>query len=288
MALRLDLPEMPAAELVPLLADPHRAVHAYARLLALGPEATEAARAGLARDDERVREHCCRLLDHLMDADSIPLLIGALADPCERVRIAAVHALACDRCKTDGCRPAPEAVLPPAIDVLAGDRSALVRAYAAELVGSWVHSCWPHATRSPAPPHTTRPRRSGRRRRGTPRADPSTAAASRGPRRGSAAPRRCGPGVRCPHGSRSGADLGGGQGVPSASRAAGRPSGRASAAGSGTPRRHRRGRLRGARESGRRPGGMVASWPTIRRGEGCPRAGRTARGDHRISDQVAA
>ena len=75
-----------------------------------------------------------------MDADSIPLLIGALADPCERVRIAAVHALACDRCKTDSCRPTPEAVLPPAIDVLAGDRSALVRAYAAELVGNWVHS----------------------------------------------------------------------------------------------------------------------------------------------------
>jgi HEAT repeat protein len=140
MALRLDLPEVPAAELVTLLADPHRAVHAYTRLLALGPEATEAARAGLAHDDERVREHCCRLLDHLMDADSIPLLIGALADPCERVRIAAVHALACDRCKTDSCRPAPEAVLPPAIDVLAGDPSALVRAYAAELVGNWVHT----------------------------------------------------------------------------------------------------------------------------------------------------
>jgi hypothetical protein len=42
-----------------------------------------------------------------MNADSIPLLIGALADPCERVRIAAVHALACDRCKTGACRPAP-------------------------------------------------------------------------------------------------------------------------------------------------------------------------------------
>ena len=155
MALRLDLPEMPAAELVTLLADPHRAVHAYTRLLALGPEAAEAARAGLAHDDERVREHCCRLLDHLMDADSIPLLIGALADPCERVRIAAVHALACDRCKTDSCRPTPEAVLPPAIDVLAGDRSALVRAYAAELVGNWVHSRG--RTRRDHPRRRTRP-----------------------------------------------------------------------------------------------------------------------------------
>ena len=75
-----------------------------------------------------------------MDAASIPLLIDALADPCERVRIAAVHALACDRCKADSCRPAPEAVLPAAVGLLAGDPSARVRAYAAELVGHWVHS----------------------------------------------------------------------------------------------------------------------------------------------------
>jgi hypothetical protein len=140
MPLKLDLPEMPAGDLVALLADPHRAVHAYTRLLALGPGAAEAARDGLAHPDERVREHCCKILDHLMDTDSIPALIGALADPCPRVRIAAVHALACDRCKTDTCRPTPEAVLPRAIVLLAGDPSALVRAYAAELVGHWVHS----------------------------------------------------------------------------------------------------------------------------------------------------
>ena len=140
MTLRLDLPQMPAADLVALLADPHRAFRARTRLLALGPEATEAARDGLAHPDDRVREHCCKILDHLMDADSIPLLIDALSDPCARVRIAAVHALACDRCKTDTCRPAPEAVLPTAINTLADDPSALVRAYAAELVGHWVHS----------------------------------------------------------------------------------------------------------------------------------------------------
>ncbi len=140
MTLELDLPEIPAADLVALLADPHRAFRAFTRLLALGPEATAAARAGLAHPDERVRERCCQVLDHLMDADSISLLIGALGDPCERVRVATVHALACDRCKNDACRPAPEAVLPAAIDVLADDPSARVRAYAAELVGQWVHS----------------------------------------------------------------------------------------------------------------------------------------------------
>ena len=141
MTLRLELPEMSATGLVTLLADRHRAYRAYTRLLALRPEeAAAAARDGLAHPDERVREQCCRILDHLMDADSIPLLIGALADPCERVRIAAVHALACDRCKTGACRPAPEAVLPTAVGLLAGDPSALVRAYAAELVGQWARS----------------------------------------------------------------------------------------------------------------------------------------------------
>jgi HEAT repeat protein len=141
MSLKLDIPAMMHAEdLIALLADPHRAVHAYSRLLALGPEATEAARGGLSHPHERVRERCCRLLDHLMDADSIPALIQALADPSELVRIQAAHALACDRCKTDSCRATPEAVLPAAITMLASDPSAHVRAFTAELVGRWVHS----------------------------------------------------------------------------------------------------------------------------------------------------
>lgn len=140
MALRLEVPEMPAADLVELLGDPHRSVHAYARLLTLGPAAAEAARHGMSSPDPRVREQCCKVLDHLMDTESIPLLIEALADPAAAVRIQAVHALACDRCKTDVCRPTPEAVLPPAIALLASDPSAHVRAYAAELVGLWVHN----------------------------------------------------------------------------------------------------------------------------------------------------
>jgi HEAT repeat protein len=140
MPLELHIPEMPAGDLITLLADPHRSVHAYTRLLTLGPEATQAARGGLSHPDARVREHCCKVLDHLMDAESIPALIKALADPSAPVRIQAAHALACDRCKTGTCRPAPEAVLPPAIAMLAGDPSAHVRARAAELVGHWVHS----------------------------------------------------------------------------------------------------------------------------------------------------
>jgi HEAT repeat protein len=135
MALKLDVPELPAADLIDLLADPHRAFRAYTRLLTLGPAAAEAARGGLSHPDARVREQCCKVLDHVLDSGSIPALIEALADPAALVRIQAVHALACDRCKTGTCRPAAEAVLPPAIALLAGDPSAHVRACAAELVG---------------------------------------------------------------------------------------------------------------------------------------------------------
>jgi alkylhydroperoxidase family enzyme len=129
-----------AEDLIELLADPHRSVHAYARLLTLGPEAAEAARRGLSHPEARARAYCCKVLDHLMDAESIPALIKALVDPAEPVRIEAAHALACDRCKTDACRATPEAVLPPAITMLTSDPSAEVRARAAELVGHWVHT----------------------------------------------------------------------------------------------------------------------------------------------------
>src|ERR1700748_957978 len=60
VALRLEVPEIPAAGLVELLGDPHRSVHAYTRLLTLGPAAAEAARHGLSSPDARVREQCCR------------------------------------------------------------------------------------------------------------------------------------------------------------------------------------------------------------------------------------
>jgi hypothetical protein len=71
---------MPAEGLVQLLADPHRSVHAYTRLLTLGPQAAEAARDGLSHPEARVRAYCCKVLDHLMDSESIPVLIAALTD----------------------------------------------------------------------------------------------------------------------------------------------------------------------------------------------------------------
>ena len=128
-----------AQQLVARLADVHRRVAAYGRLLALGAVARPAIRAGLAHPHAVVREQCCKLLDHLMDADTVADLIAMLGDPEPRVRIAAAHALACERCKQNSCRPDADDVLPPALRLLANDPDPHVRAMAIEVIGQWVH-----------------------------------------------------------------------------------------------------------------------------------------------------
>jgi hypothetical protein len=61
-------------------------------------------------------------------------------DPDAQLRIAAFHALACDRCKGDTCAPGAYEVLKPALRHLASDLDAHVRAMAAELAGKFVHT----------------------------------------------------------------------------------------------------------------------------------------------------
>jgi hypothetical protein len=136
----LSVAGMSARELVEQLADPHRYTAAYQRLIELGADACGPAREGLGHPSARVRMLCCKVLDHIMDAESIPALTGALGDPDEEVRIQAVHALACDRCKSGDIRPAPDSVLEAAIGLLRNDASRRVRTYAVELVAVWVHT----------------------------------------------------------------------------------------------------------------------------------------------------
>jgi HEAT repeat protein len=126
--------------LVSCLGDPQRAVAAYHELLRRGQDAMGAIRAGLQHEDPAVREGCCRLLDHLVDTDSMGQLIAMADDPDARVRIAAFHALACDRCKGDTCAPGAGQVLEPALRHLAADPDPHVRAMAAELAGKFAHT----------------------------------------------------------------------------------------------------------------------------------------------------
>lgn len=126
--------------LVACLGDPQRAVAAYHELLRRGKDAVGAIRAGLHHENPAVREGCCRLLDHLVDTGSMRQLIAMADDPDAQVRIAAFHALACDRCKGGTCAPGADEVLEPALEHLASDPDAHVRAMAAELVGKFVHT----------------------------------------------------------------------------------------------------------------------------------------------------
>ncbi len=126
--------------LVSCLGDPQRAVAAYHELLRRDKNAVGAIRAGLQHENPAIREGCCRLLDHLVDTDSMGQLIAMTDDPDARVRIAAFHALACDRCKGDTCAPGAAEVLESALQHLASDPDAHVRTRAAELAGKFVHT----------------------------------------------------------------------------------------------------------------------------------------------------
>ena len=128
------------ASLIDDLAKPYRASPAYKALLARGAAATDAIVRGLAHQSADARYHCCRLLDQLLTPDALGPLIAMLDDPDERVRYTALHSLSCDRCKDDVCLPTDWPLLAKAMELLAGDPSAHVRAYAVEAVGRSMHS----------------------------------------------------------------------------------------------------------------------------------------------------
>jgi HEAT repeat protein len=86
---RLPAEARSAEQLVEYLADPHRYFLAYQELIGLGPAASAPARAGLRHENPRVRMQCCRVLDHVMDPESIPALTAALRDQDEEVRVQA-------------------------------------------------------------------------------------------------------------------------------------------------------------------------------------------------------
>lgn len=83
--------------------------------------------------------HCVRALDHLVDEDAWPQLVEMLGDNDPRVRSHALHAIACDRCKEDTCRPEKRDLLPRALTTLRDDPSYHVRAMAVEVVAQFVH-----------------------------------------------------------------------------------------------------------------------------------------------------
>lgn len=117
----------------------HRYKEALRVLMAAGTEATPAVRRGLHHNDPIVRVGCCFVLDHFMDEESLPDLVGNLDHEHADVRSRALHTLACDRCKEGACRPAENDVVPIAIRMLKEDPSRRVRSQAAAMLGQVVH-----------------------------------------------------------------------------------------------------------------------------------------------------
>ena len=119
---------------------PHRQKDAYWRLRELGPAAREAVEEGLFADDPRLRSQCALLIDRLAGNDSFDLMLLLLDDPDPGVRRHAIHALACDRCKSgDVCALPRDQIIPEASRMLETDPQSGVRAIALEVLARWVH-----------------------------------------------------------------------------------------------------------------------------------------------------
>ncbi len=75
------------------------------RQVKVSPEAKVALIQGLKHRNSKVRWWCIQLMDHIADESYLhPLLDAAYTDPTPKNRRHAIHALACEKCKPDGCR----------------------------------------------------------------------------------------------------------------------------------------------------------------------------------------
>lgn len=98
---------------------------AYEQLVAHGTDALPAIRAGLRSDDWRIRHWSAICMDRVADENAYDDLIPLLSDPHPKVRLWAVHALACDHCKDDVSCPID--VVPLLIERIRTDQSMRVR-----------------------------------------------------------------------------------------------------------------------------------------------------------------
>ena len=111
--------------LVEALIEPTLRFPAYQALVALGPGALPAIRAGFRHGNWQVRKWCAICLDQIADAESLAALVPLLRDPKSDVRLWAVHSLACDHCKEGVACPVD--VVPHLIERLELDESVRVR-----------------------------------------------------------------------------------------------------------------------------------------------------------------
>ncbi len=104
---------------------------AYQALDALGSRAIPALVEGLRDDHWDVRRWCLAVLDHNGGPEVRPLVLPLLHDPKSKVRVWAVHTLACDRCMAG---ENPVDAVPHLIERLWQDDSIRVRRMASAML----------------------------------------------------------------------------------------------------------------------------------------------------------
>lgn len=100
------------------LANSERRQRAKTLLREAGQAALPAVRRGMHHPKPMVRRLCASILDHLADEAALADLVAALDDEDTGVLKRALHALACDRCKQNECRPGEELFVPRALELL--------------------------------------------------------------------------------------------------------------------------------------------------------------------------
>ena len=117
------------------LARPSRHQEAKWHLRNVGSGALPAIRRGVHHRKAVVRRACVNLLDALVDEESLPDLVAAIEDEDPSVASRALHALACEACKTGACRPNEDLFVPRALEILRSHPNADVRANAVNALG---------------------------------------------------------------------------------------------------------------------------------------------------------
>jgi len=122
-----------APRLVRALGGPEGQFEAHRALIALGPAALPAIREGLTSDNWEIPYWCAVCLDQVADTDSLRDLVPLIRDPHFKVRLWAVHSVACEHCKEDvGC---PIDVVPLLIERAEMDEHMRVRRMAVIMLG---------------------------------------------------------------------------------------------------------------------------------------------------------
>lgn len=119
------------AVLVAQFSDAELRVVTLFQLNALGDAALPAVREGLKHPDWHVRHWCAIFLDRGADAETLHDLIPLLTDPEPKVRLWAVHSMACQHCKDYAC---PIDVVPHLIDRAETDPITQVRKMAVTML----------------------------------------------------------------------------------------------------------------------------------------------------------